>query len=93
MSQLSFANTGNSQDNREREVCTFRIGTFSQNIVYVLKITWIFLTKFWHSDQRFSRNTFILLYLKFETHTHTSPDYSLIYTVYQFPGMVPTGNA
>ena len=46
---------------------------FSLNIAYIFEIA--FLTKFlkfWHFDQRFSRNIITPLYLKFEQHINNA---------------------
>ena len=44
---------------------------FSLDIVCIFKKAWNFLTKFWYSDQIFSRNIFTPLCSKSETSAHT----------------------
>ena len=46
------------------------LGFCSLHIVYVFKLAWRHLAKFWQSDQRFSRHIFEPLCLKFETSVH-----------------------
>ena len=55
---------------------------FLWHIVYIFKNNWNFLTKFWYSDQMFSRNI-----CAFATH-----DNFFIRTIYKYLDMVSVGN-
>lgn len=59
----------------------FYVKFHCQDIAYIFKTTYTFLTKFLHSKHRLISNILIALRLKFETNTY-----------HKFPNMVSAGH-
>ena len=67
---------------------------FGLYFVYIFIVDWNFLAKFCSSDPSFNGNILTSLYLKSKTSTHAQLcDYSFIYAIYKFHGMVLAGNS